>query len=89
MYSLFLYIFAVHVSGAICTHPQEHKPAEYSRRCVYWLWYVSPLEQVRAECQYQFQWTNVPQTLHTPNAVVLLRMGTNTTQNMWSKNIVE
>jgi hypothetical protein len=25
MYSLFLYIFAVHVSGAICTHPQEHK----------------------------------------------------------------
>jgi tellurite resistance protein TehA-like permease len=25
MYSLFLYIFALHVSGAICTHPQEHK----------------------------------------------------------------
>jgi hypothetical protein len=25
MYSLSLYIFAVHVSGAICTHPQEHK----------------------------------------------------------------
>jgi hypothetical protein len=25
MYSLFLDIFAVHVSGAICTHPQEHK----------------------------------------------------------------
>jgi hypothetical protein len=25
MYSLFLYIFAVHVSGVICTHPQEHK----------------------------------------------------------------
>jgi hypothetical protein len=25
MYSLFLYIFAVHVSGAICTYPQEHK----------------------------------------------------------------
>jgi hypothetical protein len=24
MYSLFLYIFAVHVSGAICAHPQEH-----------------------------------------------------------------
>jgi hypothetical protein len=24
MYSLFLYIFALHVSGAICTHPQEH-----------------------------------------------------------------
>jgi hypothetical protein len=23
--SLFLYIFAVHVSGAICSHPQEHK----------------------------------------------------------------
>jgi hypothetical protein len=23
--SLFLYIFALHVSGAICTHPQEHK----------------------------------------------------------------
>jgi hypothetical protein len=22
---LFLYIFAVRVSGAICTHPQEHK----------------------------------------------------------------
>jgi hypothetical protein len=25
MYSLFLYTFALHVSGAICTHPQEHK----------------------------------------------------------------
>jgi hypothetical protein len=25
MYSLFLCIFALHVSGAICTHPQEHK----------------------------------------------------------------
>jgi hypothetical protein len=25
MYSLFLYIFALHVSGAICTHHQEHK----------------------------------------------------------------
>jgi hypothetical protein len=25
MYSLFLYIFALRVSGAICTHPQEHK----------------------------------------------------------------
>jgi hypothetical protein len=25
MYSLFRYIFALHVSGAICTHPQEHK----------------------------------------------------------------
>jgi hypothetical protein len=25
MYSLFLYIFAAHVSGAIYTHPQEHK----------------------------------------------------------------
>jgi hypothetical protein len=25
MYSLFLYIFALHVSGAICIHPQEHK----------------------------------------------------------------
>jgi hypothetical protein len=25
MYSLFLYIFALHVSGAICTHPLEHK----------------------------------------------------------------
>jgi hypothetical protein len=25
MYSLFLYIFALHVSGTICTHPQEHK----------------------------------------------------------------
>jgi hypothetical protein len=25
MYSLFLYLFALHVSGAICTHPQEHK----------------------------------------------------------------
>jgi hypothetical protein len=25
MYSLFLYVFALHVSGAICTHPQEHK----------------------------------------------------------------
>jgi hypothetical protein len=24
MYSLFLYIFAVHVSGAIRTHSQEH-----------------------------------------------------------------
>jgi hypothetical protein len=25
MCTLFLYIFALHVSGAICTHPQEHK----------------------------------------------------------------
>jgi hypothetical protein len=25
MYYLFLYIFAPHVSGAICTHLQEHK----------------------------------------------------------------
>jgi hypothetical protein len=25
MYSLFLYIFALHVAGAICIHPQEHK----------------------------------------------------------------
>jgi hypothetical protein len=25
MYSLFLYIFAVRVSGAICTPPQEYK----------------------------------------------------------------
>jgi hypothetical protein len=25
MYSLFLYIFALHVSAAICTHPQEQK----------------------------------------------------------------
>jgi hypothetical protein len=25
MYSLFLYIFAQHVSGGIYTHPQEHK----------------------------------------------------------------
>jgi hypothetical protein len=25
MYSLFLYIFAVHVSSAIFTHPQGHK----------------------------------------------------------------
>jgi glycosylphosphatidylinositol transamidase (GPIT) subunit GPI8 len=25
MYSLLLYIFALHVSGAICTHPQECK----------------------------------------------------------------
>jgi hypothetical protein len=25
MYSLLLYIFALHVSGAIFTHPQEHK----------------------------------------------------------------
>jgi hypothetical protein len=25
MYTLFPYIFAVHVLGAICTHPQEHK----------------------------------------------------------------
>jgi hypothetical protein len=25
MYSFFLYIFALHVSGYICTHPQEHK----------------------------------------------------------------
>jgi hypothetical protein len=25
MYSLFLYIFALHVSGAICSHPQDHK----------------------------------------------------------------
>jgi hypothetical protein len=25
MHSLFLYIFALHVSGTICTHPQEHK----------------------------------------------------------------
>jgi hypothetical protein len=24
MYNLFLYIFALHVSRAICTHPQEH-----------------------------------------------------------------
>jgi hypothetical protein len=25
MYSLFLYTFALHVSGAICTQPQEYK----------------------------------------------------------------
>jgi hypothetical protein len=25
MYYLFLYIFALHVSGVIYTHPQEHK----------------------------------------------------------------
>jgi phosphoribosylformylglycinamidine (FGAM) synthase-like amidotransferase family enzyme len=25
MYCLFLYIFPVSVSGAICTYPQEHK----------------------------------------------------------------
>jgi hypothetical protein len=25
MYYLFLYIFALHVSCGICTHPQEHK----------------------------------------------------------------
>jgi hypothetical protein len=25
MYYLVLYIFALHVSGAICTHPEEHK----------------------------------------------------------------
>jgi hypothetical protein len=25
MYPLFLYMFTLHVSGAICTHPQEHK----------------------------------------------------------------
>jgi hypothetical protein len=25
VYSLFLYICALHVSGAICTHPQEQK----------------------------------------------------------------
>jgi hypothetical protein len=25
MYSLFHYIFALQVSGAICSHPQEHK----------------------------------------------------------------
>jgi hypothetical protein len=25
MYSLFLYIFSLYVSGAICTHPEEHK----------------------------------------------------------------
>jgi hypothetical protein len=25
MYSLFPYIFALYVSGTICTHPQEHK----------------------------------------------------------------
>jgi hypothetical protein len=29
MYSLFLYMFALHVSGAICTHPQEHKLQRY------------------------------------------------------------
>jgi hypothetical protein len=29
MYSLFLYIFALRVSGAICTHPQEHKLQTY------------------------------------------------------------
>jgi hypothetical protein len=25
MHSLFLSLFTLHVSGAICTHPQEHK----------------------------------------------------------------
>jgi hypothetical protein len=25
MYSLFHYIFALHLSASICTHPQEHK----------------------------------------------------------------
>jgi hypothetical protein len=34
MYSLFLYIFAVHVSGAICTYPQEHKLQSTALGCV-------------------------------------------------------
>jgi hypothetical protein len=40
--SLFL---ALHVSGAICTHPQEHNCSVQPQMCV-WFWYVIIVEQV-------------------------------------------
>jgi hypothetical protein len=62
MCSLFL---ALRVSGAICTHSQEHNCSVQPYVCV-WLWYVSPMEQVLATVlkargcpkQYLLQWTN-------------------------------
>jgi hypothetical protein len=76
MYSLFLYIFALHISGAICTHPQEHKlqitPLGVCNDCgmlVYWSRYWLGHSQ-RCPIQYLLQWTNIPQPLQTPKGVL-------------------
>jgi hypothetical protein len=83
MHSLFLYIFALHVSGAIYTHPQEHKLQSTAigvrngcgllvRWSRYWLGHPHSFSTVKfgLASQYLLQWTNMQQPLHTPKAVL-------------------
>jgi hypothetical protein len=83
MDSLFLYIIALHVSGAICTHPQEHKLQSTAlgvcNGCcmlVHWsrYWLASPnwtmLKEWGCPSQYLLQWTNIPQPFHTHKAIL-------------------
>jgi hypothetical protein len=77
--SLFL---ALHVSGAICTHPQEHKLQHTAIGVcngfsmlipwsTYWLGHphLTVLKVWGCPSQYLLQQINIPKPLHTPEAV--------------------
>jgi hypothetical protein len=53
MYSLFLYIFALHISGPSYTHPQEHKlqciPLHFSQVGVFVRKWYSKAKQVETK----------------------------------------
>jgi hypothetical protein len=84
VYSLFLYIFALHVSGAICTDPQEHKLQRTA---------LGVCNGYGILVHWSRYWLGHPHTFSTvkfglsPNLTctlqfVLLRTGANSTRNM-------
>jgi hypothetical protein len=64
-------IFALHVSGAICTHPQEHKLQNTAigmrngygmliHLSRHWLGHPHTFSTVKCPSKYLLQWINIP-----------------------------
>jgi hypothetical protein len=72
-----LYFLALRVSGAICSHPQEHK---LQRRAIgvyndygtliHWSRNLTVLKVWGCPSQYLLQWINIPKPLHTRMSVL-------------------
>jgi hypothetical protein len=78
MYSLSLYIFTLHVSGAICTHLQEHKLQSTD---------LGVCNGCGVLLHWSRYWLGQRHTFSTDSPYltvqfVLLRMGANSTRNM-------
>jgi hypothetical protein len=79
LYSLFLLSLALHVSGAICTHPQG-TTAAYSLRCVYGfgvleqvlVWDTITLLARSVTDQYVLQWNNIQKPYTTYGCMLQL-----------------